>query len=122
MGSSLVSVAQHLDWISECQLCFYRLTLAFAVICVMQMGLEVALIVVSCRGSILQDHKRWPAEYLLYTKLGKCIGYYHVTQGGSKLPSIEGVQEEKVKQAVSNNMVQVNYLLTRGHRQLCLSR
>ena len=80
MGSSLVSVAQHLDWISECQLCFYRLTLAFVVICVMQMGLEVALIVVSCRGSILQDHKRWPAEYLLYTKLGKCMptyfGYY----------------------------------------------
>jgi len=69
MGSSLVSVAQHLDWISDCQLYFYRLTLAFVVICVMQMGLEVALIVVSCRGSILQDHKRWPAEYLLYTKL-----------------------------------------------------
>ena len=35
-----------------------------------------------------------------------------VTQGGSKLTSIEGVQEEKVKQAVStNNMVKVDYLL-----------
>ena len=67
----MVALFPDLDWESRCHLGFYRLTVAFFVVWSMVASLEVALVIVSLRGSILQDQKRWLAEYLIYAKLGK---------------------------------------------------
>ena len=66
----MVALFPDLDWESRCHLGFYRLTVAFFVVWAMVASLEVALVIVSLRGSILQDQKRWLAEYLIYAKLG----------------------------------------------------
>ena len=55
----------------SCRVNIFRLLLAFLILWSIALCVEIAIIVVSLRGTILEDHLRWPAEYLLYIKLGK---------------------------------------------------
>ena len=50
-----------------------RLLLGFIILWSAAFVVEIAIIVVSLQGTILQDHLRWPVEYLLYIKLGKVL-------------------------------------------------
>ena len=57
----------------SCKINIFRLLVAFLILWSVALLVEVAIIFVSLRGTILEDHLRWPAEYLLYIKLGKGI-------------------------------------------------
>ena len=50
---------------------FLQLLIGFLVIWLLATVVEIALIVVSFRGTILEDELRWHSEYLLYIRLGK---------------------------------------------------
>ena len=57
----------------SCKINIFRLLVAFLILWSVALLVEVAIIFVSLRGTILEDHLRWPAEYLLYIKLGKVL-------------------------------------------------
>lgn len=59
----------------SCKINVFRLLVAFLILWSVALIVEVAIIFVSLRGTILEDHLRWPAEYLLYIKLGKVVSF-----------------------------------------------
>ena len=58
---------------NPCKIDIFRLHVAFLMLWSIALLIEVAIICVSLRGAILEAHQRWPAEYLLYVKLGKIL-------------------------------------------------
>ena len=56
---------------NPCKINIFQLHVAFLILWSAALVVEVAIICVSLRGAILEDDQRWPAEYLLYVKLGK---------------------------------------------------
>ena len=56
---------------NPCKINIFQLHVAFLILWSVALVVEVAIICVSLRGAILEDDQRWPAEYLLYVKLGK---------------------------------------------------
>jgi hypothetical protein len=61
-----------------CKINIFQLHVAFLILWSLALVVEVAIICVSLRGAILEDDQRWPAEYLLYVKLGKKILFFLV--------------------------------------------
>ena len=55
----------------SCKINIFRLLVAFLILWSVALIVEVAIICVSLRGTILQAHLRWPVEHLLYVKLGR---------------------------------------------------
>ena len=55
----------------SCKINIFRLLVAFLILWSVALVVEVAIICVSLRGTILQAHLRWPVEHLLYVKLGR---------------------------------------------------
>jgi hypothetical protein len=62
-----------LDHNDVCQWEFFVQIVGFLVIWSSAILIEVALIIVSLRGTILGDELRWHSEYLLYIKLGETL-------------------------------------------------
>ena len=60
-----------LDTTETCQYEFLQLIIGFLVVWSLSILVQSALIIVSLRGTILEDELRWHSEYLLYIKLGK---------------------------------------------------
>ena len=54
-----------------CQYEFLQLIVGFLVVWSLSILVQCGLIIVSLRGTILEDELRWHSEYLLYIKLGK---------------------------------------------------
>ena len=55
----------------SCKINIFRLLVAFLILWSVALIVEVAIIFVSLRGTILQAHLRWPVEHMLYVKLGR---------------------------------------------------
>ena len=71
-ASNQITLSTESDGISNpCKINIFRLHVAFLILWSVALLIEVAIICVSLRGTILEDYRRWPAEYLLYVKLGK---------------------------------------------------
>lgn len=70
---TIVAIGQvpSLDLEESCQHEFLQLLVGFIVIWSLATLIELALIIVSLRGTILEDELRWHSEYLLYIQLGK---------------------------------------------------
>ena len=60
---------------NPCKITIFQLHVAFLILWSVALLIEVAIICVSLRGAILEAHLRWPAEYLLYVKLGKLVPF-----------------------------------------------
>jgi len=58
-----------LDTTETCQYEFLQLIIGFLVVWSLSILVQSALIIVSLRGTILEDELRWHSEYLLYIKL-----------------------------------------------------
>ena len=72
-SNQIITLSTDSDGTNPCKINILQLHVAFLILWSFALLVEVALICVSLRGGILQDQKRWPAEYLLYVKLGKII-------------------------------------------------
>ena len=57
----------------SCQNEFLHLLIGFLVTWFLSILVEIGLIIVSWKGTILEDELRWHSEYLLYIKLGKVV-------------------------------------------------
>ena len=55
----------------SCQREFLHILIGFLVTWFLSILVEIALIIVSWKGTILEDELRWHSEYLLYIKLSK---------------------------------------------------
>ena len=67
------SVIPSLDTTDICQSEYSSQIISFCVLWSLALVVEVLIVLVSLRGTILEDELRWGAEYLLYLKLGKNI-------------------------------------------------
>ena len=67
-----------LDTTETCQYEFLQLIIGFLVVWSLSILVQSALIIVSLRGTILEDELRWHSEYLLYIKLGKYLFIHEV--------------------------------------------
>ena len=61
-----------------CQYEFLQLIVGFLVVWSLSILVQCGLIIVSLRGTILEDELRWHSEYLLYIKLGKWYLYWSI--------------------------------------------
>ena len=80
------SVIPSLDTTDICQSEYSSQIISFCVLWSLALVVEVLIVLVSLRGTILEDELRWGAEYLLYLKLGKNIFLQVASQ---EVPDIE---------------------------------
>ena len=82
-----------LDTTETCQYEFLQLIIGFLVVWSLSILVQSALIIVSLRGTILEDELRWHSEYLLYIKLGKYLFIHEVCPPPHFFSNIEKITE-----------------------------
>ena len=70
-SNQIITLSTDSDVANPCKINILQIHVAFLILWSLALLVEVALIIVSLRGGILEVQLRWPAEYLLYVKLGE---------------------------------------------------